>query len=178
MTCGVAGLDTPVGRMSVAVTAAGVCAVSWCEPGELLDRLGGVPDSGACAAVLRELREYFAGERREFTVPVDLSAAGATTATVLRTLHETVRYGRSVTYGELARRSGTGIGPRGIGAVMGANPVPVVVPCHRVLAHDGLGGYSGGRRGGGLEVKRWLLTLEGVLPPTLDWDPAGIAYGG
>jgi methylated-DNA-[protein]-cysteine S-methyltransferase len=52
---------------------------------------------------------------------------------------------------------------------MGSNPIPVVVPCHRVVAADGLGGYSGGT---GTEVKRWLLTLEGALPPTLDWDTA------
>jgi methylated-DNA-[protein]-cysteine S-methyltransferase len=51
---------------------------------------------------------------------------------------------------------------------MGSNPVPVIVPCHRVLASDGLGGYSGGA---GVEVKRWLLILEGSLPPTLDWQP-------
>jgi methylated-DNA-[protein]-cysteine S-methyltransferase len=56
-----------------------------------------------------------------------------------------------------------------VGQIMGSNPVPVVVPCHRVVAADGLGGYSGGT---GTEVKRWLLTLEGALPPTLDWDAA------
>jgi methylated-DNA-[protein]-cysteine S-methyltransferase len=55
---------------------------------------------------------------------------------------------------------------------MGANPIPVIVPCHRVVASDGLGGYSGGTR---LEVKRWLLILEGALPPTLDWEPAARA---
>ena len=51
---------------------------------------------------------------------------------------------------------------------MGSNPIPVIVPCHRVVASDGLGGYSGGA---GTEVKRWLLILEGSLPPTLDWQP-------
>jgi methylated-DNA-[protein]-cysteine S-methyltransferase len=51
---------------------------------------------------------------------------------------------------------------------MAGNPIPVIVPCHRVVASDGLGGYSGGA---GLEVKRWLLILEGTLPPTLDWQP-------
>jgi len=53
---------------------------------------------------------------------------------------------------------------------MGSNPIPVIVPCHRVVAGNGLGGYSGGT---GLEVKRWLLVFEGALPPTLDWAPTG-----
>ena len=57
---------------------------------------------------------------------------------------------------------------RTVGQIMGSNPIPVVVPCHRVVASDGLGGYSGGA---GTEVKRWLLILEGSLPPTLDWQP-------
>mgnify|MGYP001182239185 FL=1 len=62
-----------------------------------------------------------------------------------------------------------------MGAACGRNPVPVIVPCHRVVAHDGLGGYSGGGRAyDGREVKRWLLVMEGALPPTLDWDPAGL----
>jgi methylated-DNA-[protein]-cysteine S-methyltransferase len=80
-----------------------------------------------------------------------------------------VGYGETVSYGELAARSGAfhgergGIGARRVGSIMGSNPLPVVVPCHRVVAADGLGGF-----GGGLEVKRWLLALEGALPPTLD----------
>jgi methylated-DNA-[protein]-cysteine S-methyltransferase len=87
---------------------------------------------------------------------------------VLSTLHATVGYGELVTYGELGERSRSGIIARGIGQVMGANPIPVVVPCHRVVAGNGLGGYSGGS---GVEIKRWLLTFEGALQPTLDWDP-------
>jgi methylated-DNA-[protein]-cysteine S-methyltransferase len=83
---------------------------------------------------------------------------------VLGTLYSTVPYGRVVTYGELATRSGSGIPPRGIGSIMGSNPIPIVVPCHRVVAGDGLGGFSGGT---GVESKRRLLTLEGYLPPTL-----------
>ena len=75
----------------------------------------------------------------------------------------------------LARRAGLaedGTVPvaRVVGQVMGSNPCPIIVPCHRVVAGDGLGGYSGGD---GLETKRWLLIFEGALPPTLDWDPAG-----
>ena len=64
---------------------------------------------------------------------------------------------------------------RVVGQVMGSNPCPVIVPCHRVVAGNGLGGYSGGA---GVEIKRWLLIFEGALPPTLDWDPAGVSGPG
>ena len=95
---------------------------------------------------------------------------------MLRTLVESVGYGETVSYGTLARRVGHGSfggspPARAVGQIMGSNPIPVVVPCHRVVAADGLGGYSGGT---GPEVKRWLLTLEGALPPTLDWDAASL----
>jgi methylated-DNA-[protein]-cysteine S-methyltransferase len=86
---------------------------------------------------------------------------------VLGTLTGTVRYGRVITYGALAERSGAEVPARAIGSVMGGNPVPVIVPCHRVVAGDGLGGFSGGA---GVEDKRWLLTLEGYLQPALDWE--------
>lgn len=78
-----------------------------------------------------------------------------------------IGFGRTVTYGELAELSGTGLPARAIGAVMGANPVPILLGCRRVLAGDGLGGYSGGPPGQGLQTKRWLLEHEGVLPPRL-----------
>ena len=87
-------------------------------------------------------------------------------------LFDSVGYAETVSYGTLARRvqsaGGTLVPARAIGQIMGSNPIPLIVPCHRVVAADGLGGYSGGI---GLEVKRWLLTFEGALPPTLDWEP-------
>jgi methylated-DNA-[protein]-cysteine S-methyltransferase len=162
-------LATPVGKLSVAVSAEGVCALSWGTPERLAERYRLTLDGGSPESVLAELAAYFRGEVREFTVPVDWRLFSPLQRRVLGTLSETVRYGESVTYGELALRSGAGVPARGIGAVMGSNPVPVVVPCHRVLAANGLGGYSGGSGTDGLAVKRWLLTLEGVLPPTLDW---------
>ena len=79
----------------------------------------------------------------------------------------TVRYGDTITYGELAELSGTGVPARAIGGIMAANPVPIIIPCHRVVASDGLGGYSGGEPGRHLETKRWLLENEGALPPSL-----------
>ena len=79
----------------------------------------------------------------------------------------TVGYGETITYGELAELSGTGVPARAIGEIMAANPVPIIIPCHRVVASDGLGGYSGGEPGRHLETKRWLLENEGALPPAL-----------
>ena len=94
---------------------------------------------------------------------------------VLGVLLHTVGYGETVSYGTLARRAQidgriASLPARAIGRIMGSNPIPVIVPCHRVVAADGLGGYSGGTGGNGLEVKRWFLSFEGALPPELDFS--------
>ncbi len=170
-TLATADLATPVGRVAVAVSDVGVRAIGWCSAGELA---AGANDDGRTDVVLTQLAEYFRGERRAFDVPLDWDGVTTTQRRVLQALYDHVPYGTSVTYGELATLSGTGVPARAIGSIMGSNPIPIVVPCHRVLAHNGLGGYSGGA-GNGLETKRWLLTLEGALPPTLDWSPAGLA---
>jgi methylated-DNA-[protein]-cysteine S-methyltransferase len=122
-----------------------------------------------------QLGEYFAGQRRSFDLPVDWSGMSASQRQVLPVLLASAGYGETVTYGDLSRRAGVADGghlpaARVTGQIMGSNPCPIVVPCHRVVASDGLGGYSGGA---GIEIKRWLLIFEGALPPTLDWDPAG-----
>ena len=123
----------------------------------------------------RQLGEYFAGQRRSFDLPVDWSGMSASQRQVLPVLLASAAYGETVTYGGLARRAGVADGSRlpaarVTGQIMGSNPCPIIVPCHRVVAGDGLGGYSGGT---GIEVKRWLLIFEGALPPTLDWDASG-----
>jgi O-6-methylguanine DNA methyltransferase len=107
---------------------------------------------------LDQLRQYLAGERREFTVPLDLHG----TEFQLRCWHALLEigYGEIRTYAQLARAVGSPKGFRAVGAANGANPVSIIVPCHRVIASDGtLGGY-----GGGLEVKEKLLRLEGGWP--------------
>jgi O-6-methylguanine DNA methyltransferase len=149
------------------------------------DPEGGGPDgsasggSGRPGGVLardarRQLAEFFSGQRKEFDLPIDWRGFGPAQRQVLGLLYEEVGYGETVTYGTLAGRAeipaaADVIPARAVGQIMGSNPIPVIVPCHRVVASDGLGGYSGGA---GPEVKHWLLILEGSLPPTLDWVAA------
>jgi methylated-DNA-[protein]-cysteine S-methyltransferase len=164
-----AGLDTPVGIVSVGCSESGVAQV----------RFGPPPPDGAAAgelaqAAAAQLAEYFRGQRHGFDLPLDWSGTAGTQRHVLEVLEDSVGYGQTTSYGRLAAQAGlttsSDVPPaRLVGKIMGSNPIPVIVPCHRVLASDGLGGYSGGA---GLEVKRWLLILEGALPPTLDWEPA------
>lgn len=154
--------DTQVGVVGILAGPAGVRQVGW-----RLDARGASlePDETVQAA-LGQLREYFAGQRRDFDLVLDLPPLEPSTRAVLEALR-TVPYGETITYAELARRSGTGLPARAIGSVMAANPVPILIPCHRVVASDGLGGYSGGDPGHELETKRWLLENEGALPPAL-----------
>ncbi|MFD9128452.1 methylated-DNA--[protein]-cysteine S-methyltransferase [Kitasatospora sp. NPDC059571] len=170
----------PTGPMRFAVTPAGVAAVSY--TGEPVAGLtAGVPECAEerVAAVVRgRVGEYFAGRRKELGLPIDWRLVSGPHLAVLRRLSADVGWGSTITYGELAARSGVfedvaepGTAARTVGQMMGANPLPLLVPCHRVVAANGIGGFGGGPSG--LETKRWLLTLEGVLPPTLDWDGPG-----
>lgn len=156
-------LQTPVGTIGVTSSGTAVTRVSWgrapTDAAELSDPV--------LVEALRQLAAYFAGSLRRFDVPCDLGAQTEATRTVLTCLYATVGFGETITYGQLAERSGTGVPARGIGAVMGANPIPIIVPCHRVLAGDGLGGYSGGPPGKGPATKRRLLEREGALPAPL-----------
>ena len=163
-------VPTEMGDVLAAVTADGLVATAFSDSPHIRAAIAArlkLPESRSPArtdAIRTQLSRYFAGELREFDVDVDWRLMSEAQRRVLGTLYSTVPYGRVVTYGELASRSGSGIPPRGIGAIMGSNPIPIVVPCHRVVAGDGLGGFSGGT---GVESKRRLLTLEGYLPPTL-----------
>jgi methylated-DNA-[protein]-cysteine S-methyltransferase len=108
--------------------------------------------------VRRELDEYFAGKRQAFDVPIDWRLTGGF---IQRVLRETARipFGETRSYGQMAALAGSPRAFRAAGSALGANPIPIVVPCHRVLRSNGaLGGY-----GGGLEVKQRLLELEGAL---------------
>lgn len=159
-------LDSPIGPLTADATPAGLLRLSFGRvPGGHPTATG--PDSGAAAEVLarlrRELAAYFAGTLREFAVPLDWSLTAGARRQVLRTLHDTVGYGTTISYGALATASGRPGAARLVGTIMGSNPLPIVVPCHRVVESGGaIGGF-----GGGVSVKRRLLELEGALPPSL-----------
>ncbi|MFI1510433.1 methylated-DNA--[protein]-cysteine S-methyltransferase [Streptomyces sp. NPDC020597] len=133
----------------------------------LAERLGAepveAPGSPLLAEAIRQFEAYFSGERQVFELPLDWSLISGFNRQVLRELAAGVPYGAVVGYGDLAERVGQPGAAQAVGAAMGSNPLPVVVPCHRVVERDGgLGGFGGGR-----ETKRKLLALEGVLPEPL-----------
>ncbi len=159
--------DTPIGRMLLARTVSGAIVASAFVPTDdaedrLLDRLAHVVSPRvlrqprALDATRRELEDYLAGRRRGFSTPVDLALATPFQRAVLGRLADRVGYGERATYGELARAIGRPSASRAVGAALGANPLCVVVPCHRVVASTGaLTGYAGG-----LAAKEFLLGLE------------------
>jgi methylated-DNA-[protein]-cysteine S-methyltransferase len=154
--------ESPVGDIVVVSGNDGVHRI-WFDR-EPIDVAAIVADAreGRDCTVARQLDEWFAGSRREFTLPIawpgDLSPFART---VLETLAARVPWGETVSYGELAELAGRARAARAVGSIMAGNTVPFVIPCHRVIAAGGrIGGYGGGRDAIGL--KRWLLEREGV----------------
>jgi methylated-DNA-[protein]-cysteine S-methyltransferase len=156
-------VDSPVGELLIAATDRGLARIHYGDAGqeEELARLFGVRVLRAPVdEVRRELDEYFEGKRRDFDLPLDLRV-GAFNDTVLRELAH-VPYGTTTTYGALAAKAGRPRAARAVGTFMNRNPIPIVLPCHRVVGANGsLTGYAGG-----LDVKRQLLQLEGVMSPS------------
>lgn len=159
-------LDSPLGELTAFVSPRGLVRLSY--PGEAIDeqldeiaarvspRILRAPER--TDAVRRQLDEYFAGRRRAFDIPIDWRLVRGFTGEVLRATAR-IPFGAVSTYREVAAEAGSPNAYRAAGNALGSNPVPIVVPCHRVLhAGGGLGGYTGG-----LERKRHLLRLEGVL---------------
>lgn len=162
-----ARLDTPLGVATVAGTRRGLVAVGLPnrDLDEFLERLAAgisprvVEAPGRLDEVRRELDEYFAGKRRSFDVPLDWRLVpGGFYRDVLRATAR-LPYGATLTYGEIAARAGNPRAHRAAGTALGSNPIPIVVPCHRILRSGG----DPGNYGGGPEMKRWLLRLEGAL---------------
>ncbi len=161
-------VDSPFGELLVAVTKQGLVRVDYPNHDfdETLEELAAkvsprvLESPRSTDGVRRELEEYFSGDRHSFTVQVDLSLVHGFTRKVLE---QTARipFGAVSTYREVATRAGSPLAVRATGNALGSNPIPIVVPCHRVVrTGGGLGGYTGG-----LDRKVKLLQLEGVTIP-------------
>jgi methylated-DNA-[protein]-cysteine S-methyltransferase len=158
-------VDTPLGELLLAATPAGLARVAYplndfdTVLEDLARRLSPrvVEAPGRLDEARRELDEYFEGRRREFDLPLDLSVSAGFSRRVLEATAK-IGFGEQASYRDVARAAGSEGAVRAAGSALGRNPVPVVVPCHRVLrTGGGLGGYTGG-----LDKKRFLLDLEGL----------------
>lgn len=162
-----ATLPSPVGELFAAATPRGLVRLAWSDAGrvgEILSELAtkvspklveSPPDLADAGA---QLEEYFAGERERFELPLDYTLALGFQRRVLRAVAR-IPYGETATYREIATRTGDPAAVRATGNAVAKNPIPIVIPCHRVVRSDGtLGGY-----GGGPGLKRFLLELEGAL---------------
>ena len=156
-------LNTPIGRVFVGVSDLGVCDVTFGETNEnryrnqlarWASRISRDPD--AVRLALSELDAYFCGCLQRFTVEIDIRTVTVFTARVLSATR-TIPFGQLVSYGDIAKRIGASEASRAVGSALGRNPVPIIVPCHRVVAQGGrLGGFTGR-----LDTKRALLRTEG-----------------
>ena len=147
-------VDSPVGRLALEADHDAVTGVRWTSRGE---RAGEGRPSPVLAEARRQLARYFAGRLERFDLPLDQH--GTDFQKRVWAMMCNIPYGETATYGGIAMALGSG--PRAVGMACGRNPIPIIVPCHRVLGAGGAeGGYSGGR---GLPTKRQLLALEGVV---------------
>ena len=170
-----ARLDSPVGTLLVATTPRGLVRVAYLDEREenaVLEQLAGNVSPRVLRAPAkldeprRELDEYFAGRRRAFEMPIDWSLTHGFGRRVLRATAR-IPYGATSSYARVANAAGSPRAFRAAGNALGTNPMPIVVPCHRVLSSGGgLGGYTGG-----IERKQLLLSVEGVLDVTLPERP-------
>ena len=163
-------IDSPLGPLMLAATERGLVRVAYPDNSfdQVLENLAAKVSPRVLEAparldgARRELDEYFHGKRQKFDLPLDWALARGFGRRVLEATAR-IGFGSVSTYREVAEHAGSPRAVRAAGNALGANPMPVVVPCHRVLrTGGGLGGYTGG-----LDKKEFLLQLEGALPPTL-----------
>lgn len=158
--------DTPVGRLFIALSGRGIIALEYGDNesvfvSDLIRRVGGKPERSPdrLKQATHQLTEYLEGRRETFDLPVDLGGLTPFQESVLLAVARVPR-GQVATYAEIARLIKRPKAARAVGQALRRNPIPIVIPCHRVLASDGgLGGYTGR---GGMRTKKQLLSLEGV----------------
>jgi methylated-DNA-[protein]-cysteine S-methyltransferase len=146
-------ISSPVGRLVIEEEGGAIIAIRWANE-------AGGNGSPLLSEAARQIEAYFAGTLIDFDVP--LRPAGSAHEQRVWAAMLRIPYGQTRSYGELAMDIGSA--PRAVGGACGKNPIPIVIPCHRVLGKGWMGGYSGS---GGLSTKRTLLTLEGALEPEL-----------
>ena len=151
-------LDTPIGELLLAGDDDGLSMIGFPKGSMRREpEADWIFNEARLAEARRQIGEYFAGERRDFDLPLRLSGTDFQVS-VLEALQE-IPYGETVSYGDIAKRIGRPKAVRAVGAANGRNPLPIVVPCHRVIGSDGsLTGFAGG-----LEAKKLLLRLEGAI---------------
>jgi methylated-DNA-[protein]-cysteine S-methyltransferase len=158
-------IGSPLGPLYIAASARGLCKVDFgISQEEFLSKLDPSArirqNPAALAPIAKQLQAYFSDAHLRFDIPLDLSRATPFQSRVLETARS-IPPGTVQTYGQIARSIGKPRASRAVGQALGWNPIPIVIPCHRVVGSDGgLRGYGGG---GGLKSKRFLLELEGAL---------------
>ncbi len=147
-----ATFESPVGELTITTEGDRLVGVDWGGAAERYVAHGAATTEN----VERQLAEYFGGRRKEFDLPIELNGVSEFACRVLEVM-ATVPYGETITYGELAAEAGSPGAARAVGRVCGANPIAIVIPCHRVVGASGLGGF-----GPGPAIKKRLLALEGI----------------
>ncbi|MFL2434489.1 MAG: methylated-DNA--[protein]-cysteine S-methyltransferase [Vicinamibacterales bacterium] len=158
-------LETPIGPVFVASSNSGLFDVAFGVTDQVryVARLGtrverALPDQRAVSGVLDQLDDYFCGNVTRFNIPIDLRVSTDFTYRVLCTASQ-IPFGQTMSYGEISKIIASPGASRAVGGALGRNPIPIVIPCHRVIAGDGrIGGFTGG-----LAIKKALLRLEGHL---------------
>ena len=151
-------MDSPIGRLEITALGGKVVGIEIERRGRLTHEHEPVRTSPVLDKALKQLSEYFAGKRKTFAVPVSL--AGTEFQRSVWDAVNDIPFGSVLSYGEVGHETGRPTAGRAVGGAVGANPIPIIIPCHRVLASDGrITGYSGGN---GIETKAWLLDHEGI----------------
>lgn len=140
-------LSSPVGQLTIVASESGVMSLDW--------RQGRMDDTPLLRQTVEQVEEYFAGDRQDFTIPIRLRVSPFQQSVCAAMA--AIPFGETRTYGDLAKQ--LGVPAQAIGQGCGGNPLPIIIPCHRVLGANGLGGFSGA---GGVETKVALLRHEGA----------------
>jgi methylated-DNA-[protein]-cysteine S-methyltransferase len=150
-------VETPIGRLALEADGDRLVGTWWASPGERASKANRAKPGPVLREAARQVHRYFRGKLRRFDLPLEMR--GSDHQRRVWKMMQDIPWGGTATYGGIAAALGSG--PRAVGTACGRNPIPVIVPCHRVLGSGGsIGGYSGGRV---LATKRDLLALEGVV---------------